>query len=91
MSRSPSVSKREPGCPISGVHDLRHSHATLLMAQGVSAKIVQERLGHSKIGITLDTYSHVMPTMQREAADQLDVTLAAATATAAKGPKAASS
>jgi integrase len=53
-------------------HDLRHTCATLLLGQGVHPKIVQERLGHSQISMTLDTYSHVLPTMQREAANKLD-------------------
>ncbi len=46
-------------------HDLRHSAATLLFAAGVHPKIVQERLGHANIGITMDIYSHVLPNMQR--------------------------
>lgn len=53
-------------------HDLRHSHATQLLAEGVHPKIVQERLGHSTITITLDLYSHVSDTMQANAAVQLD-------------------
>jgi integrase len=53
-------------------HDLRHTSATLLLTAGVHPKVVQERLGHSQIGITLDTYSHVVPTMQLEAATKLD-------------------
>lgn len=57
-------------------HDLRHTAATLLLLEGVNAKIVSERLGHSQIGITLDTYSHVLPTMQKEAAARLDRLLA---------------
>lgn len=48
-------------------HDLRHTHATQLLKQGTNPKIVSERLGHSNIAITLDTYSHVMPGMQEEA------------------------
>ena len=48
-------------------HDLRHTHATQLLKQGVHPKIVSERLGHSNIAITLDTYSHVLPGMQEEA------------------------
>jgi integrase len=48
-------------------HDLRHSHATLLLRNGVHPKIVSERLGHASITITLDTYSHVLPDMQQEA------------------------
>jgi integrase len=49
-------------------HDLRHAYATMLLAGGVHPKIASEALGHSTIGITLDTYSHVLPTMQAEAA-----------------------
>jgi integrase len=48
-------------------HDLRHSHATHLLASDVHPKIASERLGHSKVGITLDLYSHVMPGMQEDA------------------------
>ena len=48
-------------------HDLRHTHATLLLKKMVYAKIVSERLGHSKSGTTLDIYSHVTPTIQLEA------------------------
>ncbi len=50
-------------------HDLRHTHATELMKAGVNPKVVSERLGHSNIRITLDTYSHVVPTLQKEAAE----------------------
>jgi integrase len=60
------------GLPGIRFHDLRHSCASLLMAGGTHAKVVQERLGHSTINLTLDTYSHVLPTMQREAANSLD-------------------
>ena len=49
-------------------HDLRHTHATLLLESGINPKVTQERLGHSRIATTLDTYSHVSPTMQLEAA-----------------------
>ena len=49
-------------------HDLRHSHATHLLAANVHPKIAQERLGHSNVSITLNTYSHVLPTMQKQAA-----------------------
>jgi integrase len=52
-------------------HDLRHTAATLLLAAGVHPKVVQERLGHATVGMTLDTYSHVLPTMQRDAADKI--------------------
>ncbi len=53
-------------------HDLRHTNATLLLEAGVPAKVVSERLGHSGIGVTLDTYSHVLPTMQEQAARKIE-------------------
>lgn len=53
-------------------HDLRHTHATLMLEQGVHVKVVSERLGHSSIQITLDTYSHVLPNLQSDAAETLD-------------------
>lgn len=53
-------------------HDLRHTHATLLLAQGTHPKVVQERLGHSTIAVTLDTYSHVLPGIQARAAQDFD-------------------
>ncbi|HHW15667.1 MAG TPA: site-specific integrase [Firmicutes bacterium] len=53
-------------------HDLRHTHATLLLKQGVHPKIVSERLGHSSITITLDTYSHVVPGLQEQAAAKIE-------------------
>lgn len=59
-------------------HDLRHTHATQLLKQGVHPKIVSERLGHSNIAITLDTYSHVLPGMQEQAIEALDASLSAA-------------
>jgi integrase len=56
-------------------HVLRHSHATQLLIQGIHPKVVSERLGHSTISITLDTYSHVLPGIQEEAAEKLDAAL----------------
>ncbi|MCL6443602.1 MAG: site-specific integrase [Alicyclobacillus sp.] len=53
-------------------HDLRHTHASLLLAQGTHPKIVSERLGHSTITLTLDTYSHLLPGLQQRAADEFD-------------------
>jgi integrase len=53
-------------------HDLRHAHATLMLSQGVHPKVVSERLGHASIGITLDLYSHVLPSLQQEAAAAFD-------------------
>jgi integrase len=55
--------------PAIRAHDLRHTHATLLLQAGVHPKVVQERLGHSSITVTLDTYSHVIPAMQEDAAE----------------------
>ncbi|MFC1902942.1 tyrosine-type recombinase/integrase [Chloroflexota bacterium] len=54
------------------LHDLRHTHATLMLKAGEHPKIVSERLGHASIGITMDTYSHVLPGMQEAAAERFD-------------------
>jgi len=61
-------------CGLHGIrfHDARHTHASLLLKQGVHPKIVQERLGHGSIQITLDTYSHVAPGLQQAAANKFD-------------------
>jgi integrase len=56
-------------------HDLRHTAATLLLAQGVDPRTIMETLGHSQISLTLNTYSHVLPALQQEAADKLDAIL----------------
>lgn len=56
-------------------HDLRHTHATLMLAQGVHPKVVSERLGHGSIQITLDIYSHALPNLQAEAAKKLEQAL----------------
>ena len=52
------------------LHDLRHTHASLMLTQGIHLKVVSERLGHSSIGITGDLYSHVLPTVQEEAVER---------------------
>ncbi|MCJ7425963.1 MAG: site-specific integrase [Dehalococcoidales bacterium] len=67
---------RKAGLPHIRFHDLRHTHATLLLKAGVHPKIVSERLGHANIGITLDTYSHVLPGLQERAAESFDEMLA---------------
>lgn len=54
-------------------HDLRHTQASQLLSQCVHPKVVQERLGHSKISLTLDTYSHRLPGIQETAVDQLNL------------------
>jgi integrase len=53
-------------------HDLRHTAATLMLTAGVHPKVVSERLGHATVALTLDTYSHVLPDLQRDAAEALD-------------------
>ena len=53
------------------IHDLRHTNASLMLKQGVSMKVASERLGHSKIGITMDLYSHIYEEQQREAASKI--------------------
>ena len=53
-------------------HDLRHFHASALLAAGTNPKIVQERLGHSQISLTLDTYSHTIPSLQEDAVDKFE-------------------
>ncbi len=63
------------GAPRIRLHDLRHTHATLLLKESIHLKIVSERLGHSGIQITADVYSHVTPDMQRQAADSIDSAL----------------
>lgn len=54
------------------LHDLRHSNATALIQAGVNPRVVQQRLGHSDVNITLNTYTHVLPEMDVEAAEKLD-------------------
>ena len=61
----------DAGVPHVRFHDLRHSAATILLSMGVNVKIVQEMLGHSRVGMTLDVYSHVLPGMQEDAAERI--------------------
>ena len=63
------------GLPDIRFHDLRHTAATIMLQQNVHPKVVQERLGHADISLTLNTYSHVMPGMQDDAADKIDEVL----------------
>ncbi len=67
---------KELGLPEIRFHDLRHTHASSLLAAGVHPKLVPERLGHSHISLTLDTYSYVIPSLQSEAAEQFETILA---------------
>jgi integrase len=75
----------EAGLPRIRFHDLRHTHATLLLLKGVHPKIVSERLGHANVQITLDTYSHVLPNLQEGAAAAFDEILDEAGGGAATG------
>ncbi len=63
---------KKAGLPHVRFHDLRHGAATILLSWGVHPKVVQEILGHSQISMTLDTYSHVLPSMQREVTEKWD-------------------
>lgn len=63
---------KEANLPDIRFHDLRHTAASLMLKQGASVKVVQERLGHSDAAMTLNVYSHVIPGMQREAAEKMD-------------------
>jgi integrase len=65
----------DAGLPRLRFHDLRHTAASLLLAQGVHPRVVMEILGHSQIKLTMDTYSHVIPALQREAADKMNAIL----------------
>lgn len=59
------------GLPRVRFHDLRHSYASIALSRGVHPKVVQEAMGHSTISVTLDTYSHVVPSLQRDAAREV--------------------
>ncbi|WP_260632323.1 tyrosine-type recombinase/integrase [Bacillus bingmayongensis] len=53
-------------------HDLKHTHATMLIQQNVNIKLISERLGHSQIQTTLNIYAHAVPELQRSVAEKLD-------------------
>jgi len=75
---------KKAGIPHIRVHDLRHTHATLMLKAGVHPKVVSERLGHANVLITLDTYSHVLPGLQEAAAERFDQLLDGAIKEASK-------
>jgi integrase-like protein len=62
---------RQAGVPVIRLHDLRHTHASTVLASGVHLKVMQERLGHSSISVTADLYSHVTPALQHGAAARI--------------------
>ena len=68
---------RRTGLKAIRLHDARHTHASLMLKQGIHPKVVQERLGHSGIQVTLDSYSHVAPGLQQAAAEGFDKMLSA--------------
>ena len=72
VSRAWAMLAVKVGVRVIRLHDARHTHASLMLKQGIHPKIVQERLGHSTISITLDTYSHVAPGLQEAAAKRFD-------------------
>ncbi|MFC1969320.1 tyrosine-type recombinase/integrase [Chloroflexota bacterium] len=72
VSRAWTTLATHAGLKVIRLHDARHSHASPMLKQGTHPKIVQERLGHSTISVTLDTYSHVAPGLQEAAANRFD-------------------
>ena len=72
VSRAWAILAKKAGVKVIRLHEARHTHASLMLRQGIHPKIVQERLGHSSISITLDTYSHVAPGLQEAAALKFD-------------------
>ncbi len=76
IEKANESSAEEATLPFIRFHDLRHSTASLLLAQGVHPRAIMELLGHSRIGVTMDTYAHVMPAMMQDVADKMDSILA---------------
>ncbi len=72
ITRAWNTQAKKAGVPVIRLHDARHTHASLMLKAGIHPKVVQERLGHSSIQITLDTYSHVAPGIQQAAAETFD-------------------
>lgn len=75
INRSFDAPCRRAGVRRLRLHDLRHTCASLLLAQGVPARVVMETLGHSQIAVTMNLYTHVLPTVQREAAERMNEAL----------------
>ncbi len=72
ISRAWVATAKRAGVKVIRFHDARHTHASLMLKQGIHPKVVQERLGHSTISTTLDIYSHVAPGIQKAAAQRFD-------------------
>jgi integrase len=72
VTRAWTTLATKAGLKIIRLHDARHTHASVMLKQGIHPKVVQERLGHSSIQMTLDTYSHVAPGIQAAAANRFD-------------------
>jgi len=72
VTRAWPILAAQAGIKVIRLHDARHTHASIMLKQGIHPKIVQERLGHATIAITLDTYSHVSPGLQAAAAKSFD-------------------
>ncbi len=83
VSKAFMAIRTELGLPPVRLHDLRHTHASLLLQAGTHLKVVQERLGHSTIAITADTYSHVSPGLQKAAAKAFEALVTRSGAVAA--------
>jgi len=72
ITRAWTMLAARAGVKVIRLHDARHTHASIMLKQGIHPKIVQERLGHASISMTLDTYSHVAPGLQQAAAESFD-------------------
>jgi integrase len=68
ISQSFERMARRAGVPVIRLHDLRHTHGSLMIKEGVPVKVVSERLGHANVAFTIETYQHVLPGMQVDAA-----------------------
>ncbi|WP_338128694.1 tyrosine-type recombinase/integrase [Aneurinibacillus migulanus] len=66
---------KHAGLPVIRFHDLRHTHTTILLRMGGNPKLVSERMGHASVTITLDTYSHILPDMQKDLAANLEIAM----------------
>jgi integrase len=75
LTRRFQAALERAGLPHLRFHDLRHTAASLMLAQGIAPRVVMETLGHSQISLTMDTYSHVIPALQRDAADRMEAVL----------------